>query len=206
MPQLVVIFQLLFQRPYTHPHPSPASSRNFSSSSLSLSSLPSILSSFLSLFPCPSLPCSQVNILCEDLSAQLIKECSSSQMNLITLETIPYKALLSNRNMQKHIQNLCFWSAIFKQQKEQVEIVLVIIFAYLDTSKIYFPVGNQYIKSISMKYFPFFFHTKCLKSSLYLHLQHISTWTGHNLCAGKHMGPVATKLDNIVTPQWWLLS
>ena len=153
MPQLMVISQLLLQSP------------DSSSSSLSLSLSPFLPSSplFSPVSPAPSLPCSLVNILCKDLGPNRSRNVLVARWKPITLETILYKALLSNRNMQSHIQNFTFLISHNKKvQKEQIEIVLVIYFCLPRYIQNIISMGNQYKKHIN-EIFSFLFSHKMLK-------------------------------------------
>ena len=142
-PQLMVISQLLLQ-------------------SLGLLSW-LLLLSLSPVSPAPSLPCSLVNVLCEDFGPNQSRNVLVARWNPITLETIPYKASLSNRNMQSHIQNFTFLISHNKNvQKEQIEIVLVIYFCLPRYIQNIISMGNQYKKHIN-EIFSFLFSHKMLK-------------------------------------------
>ena len=132
---------------------------------LSLSLSPFLPSSplFSPVSPAPSLPCSLVNILCKDLGPNRSRNVLVARWKPITLETILYKALLSNRNMQSHIQNFTFLISHNKKvQKEQIEIVLVIYFCLPRYIQNIISMGNQYKKHIN-EIFSFLFSHKMLK-------------------------------------------
>ena len=86
----------------------------------------------------------------EDLGPNRSRNVLLARWNPTALETIPYKASLSNRNMQSHIHNFTFLiSHIKKVQKKQVEIVSVIYFCLPRYIQNIISMNNQYKKHIN---------------------------------------------------------